>query len=342
MDPSRRDVVPLIYVVVLNWNGRDDTLDCLASAKQLDFQNYCILVVDNGSSDGSHEAISNHFPDVQVLETGHNLGYAGGNNVGIRWAIEHGADYVLLLNNDTTIHPNLLDEFLSAARAHPDGGMFSARIEYYAEPGRIWNSGIIWNRRFGRFDSLDIKYGTQKTAAVNGCALFVPTSVIRHIGLLDEQFFLTYEETDWSYRAKEAGYHCYVAADALVRHKVSASIGGSESPLACYFWVRNQLFWAKRHLPLLDRVAVNLSIIRRLADGFIPPFLVCTSARGVKKYIWSVTSWWRNLLRNLKSNKNRAFLIGLNDYLHGRMGDCPGNVRNWTEEEKAKSRLSGV
>ena len=331
---------PTVVVVILNWNGRDDTLSCIASAKLLDFPCCEILVVDNGSADGSAEAVRTRFTDIPVIETGHNLGYAGGNNVGINWALERGAEYVLLLNNDTVVSQSLLTEFVGAARTHQDGGMFSARIDYFTEPGRIWNSGVVWNRRLGRFDSLDIKSGVRETAAINGCALFVPSHVIRRIGLMDEQYFLTYEETDWSYRARAAGYRCYVVADALVRHKVSASIGGSESPLACYFWVRNQLFWAKRHLPLRDRLAAWMAIFRRIRRSFIPPFVSYSSASVVKGLFWAGTSWWRDFRRNLRSHSNRAFLIGMRDYMRGRMGDCPDNIRHWTEAAKARARLS--
>lgn len=339
MDNIPQQQAPSVAIIILNWNGKADTLECLASVSNIDYPHFSVVVVDNGSMDDSVAAIRHEYPQLRVMETGQNLGYAGGNNVGIQWALEHGATYVLLLNNDAIVAPTLLQDFVSVARMHQDGGMFSPRIEYFSEPGRIWNSGIVWNRQLGRFDALEIKSGVQETAASNGCALFVPSSVIRHIGLLDERFFLTYEETDWSYRAKEAGYRCYVVADALVRHKVSASIGGSESPLACYFWVRNQLFWAKRHLSLLDRVAASLAILRRISRGFIPPFVTQSTVGGGKKLLWAVASWWRNLLRNLKSPSNRAFLIGLNDYLHGRMGDCPEKVRHWTEDAKAKSRL---
>jgi len=334
---SKSELTSKVVVVILNWNGELDTLDCLASVGNIDYPNFMAMVVDNGSVDNSVTTIRKDYPGVQIIETGSNLGYAGGNNVGIKWALEHGADYVLLLNNDTEVAPDLIDVFVEAARTHLDGGMFSARIEYFSEPGRIWNSGVVWDRRLGHFNALNIKTGVQETATANGCALFVPSGVIRRIGLLDEQFFLTYEETDWCYRAKKSNYHCYVVADALVRHKVSASIGGSESPLACYFWVRNQLFWANRHLPLPDRIAVKLAVMRRIRRSFFPRFVTPSSAGGVKNLIWAGASWWRNLSRNLQSPHNKAFLIGLKDYLRGRMGDCPDKVRQWNSQAKRLS-----
>ena len=113
--------LPKVAVIILNWNGKEDTLECLASVKKLDYSNYEIVLVDNGSVDDSVDAISKQYPDMTLLQTGENLGYAGGNNVGIRWALEQGADYILLLNNDTIVAADLLSAFINAANVLASG-----------------------------------------------------------------------------------------------------------------------------------------------------------------------------------------------------------------------------
>ena len=137
---------PSVFIVVLNWNGRADTLTCLRSLQALADKRTRVLVVDNGSTDGSVAAILAAHPEVPVIETGRNLGYAGGNNVGVRHAIAEGADFVLVLNNDTVCAPDMIDRLLQAAAKHPGAGMFCPRIFYMHDPGRVWFDGPVGTR----------------------------------------------------------------------------------------------------------------------------------------------------------------------------------------------------
>src|SRR5688572_19863302 len=140
-----------VVVVVLNWNGGDDTLECLASLRHLRYTNVHTIVVDNGSSDESVANIGTAFPEIPLIQTGVNLGYAGGNNVGIRAALATGAEYVLLLNNDTVVDPDCVDAFVEAARAHPEGALFGAKIYYHQEPDCIWYAGARWAPEISQF-----------------------------------------------------------------------------------------------------------------------------------------------------------------------------------------------
>ncbi len=128
-------------VVVLNWNGRDDTLACLASLRRVRREDVAVICVDNGSTDGTPEAVRAAFPEVEVLETGANLGFAGGNNAGIARALEHGADWVVLLNNDATIAPDALEAFDRAVAAHPDAGVLAGKVLYDDPPDQVWFAG---------------------------------------------------------------------------------------------------------------------------------------------------------------------------------------------------------
>src|SRR5436190_7401977 len=136
---------PSVAVIVLNWNGRDDTLACLESLAGLNYDNFQVMVVDNGSTDGSVGAIRPRFPGVEIIETGRNLGFAEGNNVGIRLALDRGMDYVFLLNNDTVVDPSLLSELVAAAERCPEGGIFGAQILYHSDPLKIWFAGARWD-----------------------------------------------------------------------------------------------------------------------------------------------------------------------------------------------------
>ena len=274
--------VPTVFVVVLNWNGRDDTLACLESVDKITHPDFRVIVVDNGSADDSVDAIRATFPEVELIETGANLGFSGGNNVGIKRAPQLGADYVLLLNNDTVVDPGLLDAFVAAARCFPDAGVFSAKIYFHAEPNRIWYAGARWSARATRFEQVGegvlddgISFSTIcETDYACGCAFFVPAARLREIGLLDDNFFLYFEETDWCYRAREAGYPSIFVPEAKLWHKVSVSFGGEGSPLALYFQTRNRLLWAKRHAALPRRFGVYVGAARAY-----PSVRVCLGRR---------------------------------------------------------------
>ncbi len=195
---------PRVAVIILNWNGKEDTLECLASVGQLDYPNYEVVVVDNGSSDDSTNAISKQYPDVTVLQTGENLGYAGGNNVGIRWALGHDADFVFLLNNDTIVSPDLLSAFVSAENILPANSVLGAKIFFYDKSDTLWFAGGRWQSESNRLEHIghdqangpDFNHFAQ-VDYITGCALFASAATFKEVGLLDESFFLTYEETDW-------------------------------------------------------------------------------------------------------------------------------------------------
>lgn len=327
-----------VAVVVLNWNGCDDTLACLDSLAMVSYANLSVIVVDNGSSDGSVGAIRARHPAVQVIETGRNLGFAGGNNVGIRHALEHGADYVLLLNNDTEVDPGLVDAFVAAARRHPQAAAFGARIYFHAEPRRIWYAGAVWNADTARFEQVGegliddgAAFETEgETAYACGCAMFVPAQRLCDLGLLDERYFLYFEETDWCFRARAAGYPSIFVPSARLWHKVSAAVGGEGSPLMLYFVTRNRLLWARRHGSAAQRKAVRQAALRALWYRFVVPLTRPDAAlgRGLRLRWWALRAAWRDPY-------NRAMWLGLRDYALRRFGDCPDEIRELARRARA-------
>jgi GT2 family glycosyltransferase len=245
----------LVYIVVLTWNGKPDTLECLNSLRLVEYRNFRILVVDNASTDGTCEAIKKQFPDVELIVNRENLRFAGGNNIGIRYALEHGADFVLLLNNDTVVDKHFLTYLTVAAATNPQIGMVGPKIYYFGDQQRLWFAGgkIVWWK--GLISHIGIRekdhgqYDTQgETDYITGCCVLVRRSVIESIGMLDERYFIYGEDADWCVRAIRKGYKLVFVPASIICHKVSVSAGGHLS------WFKN---WnkLKSTLRLLARYA---------------------------------------------------------------------------------------
>ena len=327
--------MPRIAILILNWNGKQDTLECLASVYRIDYPAFDVVVVDNGSADDSVQAIRHSYPQAVILETGANLGFAGGNNVGIRWALEQGFDGILLLNNDTVVDPGLLAAFAGAERRFPGAGVFGAKIYYYSPEDVLWFAGGLWQSKSLSFTHVGIgkldgpEYAEPRAYDyITGCALYASAEVFRAIGLLDEAFFLTYEETDWCYRARARGYQCLYIPEAKLWHKVSVSCGGAASPLVNYFMTRNKLLWAKKHLPMKARWQLHRQTWRKLRRILLPPFILMEEDVSLQRRIlWAVASWRKDLAENLANRMHRTTLLAVRDHYLGRYGDCPAAVR---------------
>ena len=253
-----------VYIVVLNWNGKADTLECLASLRSTDYDNYVVVLADNGSEDDSVSAVRAQFPEVEILELGKNLGFAGGNNAGIRYAIEQGADYVYLINNDTTVDPAYLRELVAAAEADPRVGLAGSKIMYHSEPQRIWFAGgrINWLLNKGEHIGLDeIDKGQYDAAGevgyLTGCSLLIKREVVEKVGVLEDDYFLYYEDADYSLRVHNAGYRIMYAPKSIIYHKVSRSTKPGSSSYV-YYHVRNGLVNARRNGSAAVKVAIHL------------------------------------------------------------------------------------
>jgi GT2 family glycosyltransferase len=238
-----------LTVVILNWNGKNDTLACLASLQNGEALE--IIVVDNGSQDDSVAEISKQFPGVTLLKTGKNLGYAGGNNVGIEHALKQGADLVLLLNNDTIVDRYFIAALLKSTQEHLNVGIFGAYPLRFNDPEKIDHLGGRWNPKTASFDLMGLGAGKgfktdQTLDYVCGCSILIRREVFETIGLLESTFFLFWEEADFCMRAKKAGFALGISYEALLLHKVSASFVGG-TPHKTYFWWRGRCLWIERN-----------------------------------------------------------------------------------------------
>lgn len=224
---------PLVYIVLVNWNGREVTLDCLASLSAILYSNFRILVVDNASTDGSVEAIRERYPWVEILAMAENLRYAGGNNAGIRHAMAHGANLLLLLNNDTTVETRFLNTLVARLNRDATIGMVAPMIYYFDEPDRIWFAGGAISMWTGTMRHLGIRekdtgqYGiTRRIDYATGCCILTRREVIERAGMLDETYYMYSEDADWSMRVRRAGFSIVFEPQAKVWHKLSVSAGG--------------------------------------------------------------------------------------------------------------------
>lgn len=286
-----------VAVVVLTFNGRDDTLACLASLSRVSWSALTTILVDNGSLDGTVEAVSGRYPFVCILRQEHNLGFAEGNNVGIRHALELGADYVFLLNNDTTIAPDAIGRCVEAAERRVDAGAVSPLI-YFAQPSNlIWYGGAAFDARrahsgrmlgYREFEC-DRFLATRETDRVTGAAVLLPRRTLEQVGLLDPALFFLYEDVDWSLRARRAGYRLYIVPEAKVWHRVSAAAGGEHSSMIAYYDTRNHIAICRRHAPMS-----GLSALKREAGILSIHVAGMRRARHRWAYLRAVLRGWRD------------------------------------------------
>lgn len=270
-----------VTVVIVNWNGKDNTLSCLASLGKRN-----IIVVDNASTDGSVEAINTRFPAVEIIQNSENLGFTGGNNIGIKSALSRGADFIWLLNNDTVVDKNALQSLIEA---FDDRSVGIAGSKIYFSHGRefhkdrykigelgnvLWYAGgrIDWNNMYASHRGVDeVDRGQydepEETEFITGCSMMVKREVFEKVGLLDEKFFAYLEDVDFCLRAKNHGYKLLYKPSSIVWHKNASSSGSPGSVLHEYYLTRNRLAMAFRYAPIRTRLAIVRESLRLLVSG---------------------------------------------------------------------------
>jgi GT2 family glycosyltransferase len=246
-------VNPLVYVIVLTYNHVDVTLTCLESINALTYPNYEIVVVDNGSVDNTPEIVRQEFPELYLLANQYNLGFAGGVNVGIKYALWKNADYILLLNNDTIVTIDLLDKLIAKSKCLPDIGLLGPRITYYNEPAKTWFVGGMKSRFTNELIDLNSKMNVltfdERIFEVDylyGTAVLISREVFKKIGLFDEVFFMYNEDLDFCIRAKTAGFKLITVPNAVVKHLIETS-SGQNSAFLNYHKTRSNVIFNCKH-----------------------------------------------------------------------------------------------
>jgi GT2 family glycosyltransferase len=299
MAGSPKASMPLIYVVTLTWNQREDTLNCLTSLRRLTYSNYRLLLVDNASSDGTVEAVRDYFPETEVVVNPTNLGFPGGFNVGLRYALAQGADFVFMINNDTFVEPNILDELMAYA-CPEDVGLLAPKIYYADEPNRIWTVGARrhpWTLEMTGKGDQQIDRGQWNKVLERdylvGCALLMKRAMLQAVGLFDMGYHpIYYEDMDLCLRVWRTGYRQLLVPGARMWHKVTASGGGVDSPRHRYLMARNSVRFFRKHVRGWRWLVV---VPYRLGSAIKTTLRLL--ARGRRQ---SAAAYWRGLRDGLK------------------------------------------
>lgn len=285
-------------VLTVNYNGGGHIANFLASLRAVTYPAWTLVVVDNASSDGSPDEIAGLFPAAVLIRNDDNLGITGGHNVGIRCCLEGGFDYVLFLNNDTVVEPDFLGRLIEAADGRtmvaPKAYLYGQRLLDDTVGDFDWWRGVWRGWLYGKPEPPDFEQWQPNMASL--CCLLVPTGVFRDAGLMDERFFMYYDDFDFVRRAKAAGYRLCLKADAVIYHRKAASSGGTDSPFKLYYATRNRLYLMRKHLPFW-RFGLFLAYFLATRSAY----LLALAARGR----------WRQW---------RATVGGTADYFRGRLG----------------------
>ncbi len=242
--------LPSVWIIVLHWQRLDDTAACLASLRAQAGVSVQIVLVDNDPTEPARALAEPADLTLHYLPTGRNLGYAEGNNVGLRYALDHGADWLLVLNNDTVAPPDMTARLVATLAAAPNIGMACPAVASWATPANRFTPIIDWPEgRAGETWLQPTDTVTRPVDYVSGCALLTRAAVVTAIGLFDAAYFAYYEDVDWSLRCQRAGYQTVIVPEACVYHKGTADQRPEKSEGAWYYFIRNQMRFIRLYTP---------------------------------------------------------------------------------------------
>lgn len=294
-----------VYVIVLTLNRWKVLRACLASLFDSDMTNFHVVVVDNGSTDGTLSRLPVEFPRVRLIQNDQNLGYAEGNNVGLRYALMQNADYLLVLNDDTIVAREMLTQLVKVAEQYSNGAIFGPAVYHFDEPNVIQSAGGLRTEswRFYHRGQNETDHGqyaqNDRVAWISGCGIMARGSVLKKIGLIDPSFFIYSEEVDWCVRAQEAGYEIVFVPSAHLWHK-GVQRNYVPTPRVTYLSTRNELLLLKKHHA--GARAMTSTWLRHLRTLLS----------------WSVRPRWKS-----KRIHRDAMARGLRDFVQGNFGAPP-------------------
>ncbi len=294
---------PLVFAIIVSYNLKNDTLECLESMQQVTYPNLHTVLVDNASSDGTVSAVRSLHPEVTIIEAETNLSYFGGNNLGIEYALNQKADYVFILNNDMIVDPLIIEVLVRVATQYPDAGMICPKVYEYDRRNVIWSAGVRIDMTWGR--PYLIGHGEEDRGqqddmrpadTVDGCAFLVSRRVCESVGLFDSIYWAYFEDTDWSLRCREMGFDILYAPEGRGWHKGSATNQPEKkrTPFQAYYHIRNHLLFLSRHS--------RISILKHLEVVAMIGFNLGKAAVGYQRKV------------------SLARIRGLLDYYRGRFG----------------------
>lgn len=294
MHPSEHRVA----IIIINWNSYEVTKQTIQSLRKSRNQEYTIILIDNASIDGSGEALRNEFLEIHYIASKSNLGFAGGNNLGIQFAIEKNYQYILLLNPDVEVESDFLEPLFKKFESDQTIGAVQPLIYFHHDKERIWNAGGKYYPILGDLPVLAYRQKdpgqTFKSKNVSidwitGCAFMIKTEVIKKAGYLNEMFFMYYEDADWSLQIKKAGYTLAYVPESIIYHKVgdtqkSKNLNeGTISHFAHYYHIRSRILFLKRNTPIY--YIPSVLIYQTLSIFLISCYFL---SRGR----WNKWQWW--------------------------------------------------
>lgn len=314
-----------VAIIIVNWNNSKDTVDCIESIKRITYKNYKIFLVDNGSDDDSFlkfQSLYTGAGNIELIKLNENIGFSGGNNVGIKAAMNGNFNYVMLLNNDTTVEPNFLDELIKVGESDEKIGVVGPKIYFYPfndnslqttnykpwpgklQTNRIWYGGgdFTWlgggkHLQYEEIDENPNETEPKETKYMTGCAFLVKSEVLEKAGLMPEEFFLYYEDTDWSLSIRKAGYKIMYAPAAKIYHKVSRTTATLGNPKIHYYHIRNALLLSKRQAPKIILAGI---------------------------YVWSAAHYLKQIVKLVilpsKRETSKMIMQGIEDFWKGKFG----------------------
>ena len=311
---------PHVVLLILTWNRRDDVLRCVASLPRLTYGNVTPVVIDNASQDDTVAALRARHPQLTVLENRHNLGYAGGNNAGIRWALERGADYVQLINSDTEVTPELTAELVRVAESDPRIAVVGCRNLLMEDPTRLWGAystltyGPFLVRSDGAGAADEPRWQAMRDVdAVIGNGYLWRRAALERIGLLDEALFGYHEDVDWCMRAQRAGWRVVYAGSAAIIHRGGSSSAAGHARIfpARYFLGRNAVAFVRRYAGPAQRLRFialcGAALAARLLRALGP------AAAGSRDALGLELSYARGLWDGLRRRPVPFAALGLTD-----------------------------
>jgi GT2 family glycosyltransferase len=298
---------PRIGIILVNLNSYTDTSLCLRSLETMTYPNAEIIVVDNGSNDTSGERLRTEFPNVTHIRSNENTGFTGGNNIGIEYAMSHGCDHVLLLNNDTFITPSFLEPLVERLQSEANIAAVSGKIYYYPasigdRENIIWYAGAFqkWHTGYHHIGVLEEDKGQfempMQTPYASGCLMLMNGEIVRKLGVLSKEYFIYWEESDWCMRAKAIGYTCWYEPKSVIYHNFTNAPLGKERPFYMYMQFRNSFIFAKRHFHGLLKLRHHL---------FYPLYMLY---------------YFLTLLKSGNKAGAKAMVLGIIDYFKGYSG----------------------
>lgn len=334
---KKTKVKPKVFIIVLNYNGFEDTVECLKSLNKIYYKNFEVILVDDNSQDKSPQKLKSFLKNyklnykIEFIQSKKNRGFAGANNLGIKKALKKNADYILLLNNDTTVERDFLNHLIDVAEhdfdflhtfrhkiiKNPKIGILGPKILYYDKKNLIWFGGGKFNWFFGGehldFNKKDTTFGHPTSDVpsdvldapvavdwISGCCMLIKKEVFEKIGLLKEEYFLYYEDTDFNLRARKEGFVCVYVPYARIYHKVSRFTKKLSDPIIWYYHFRNALYLAYNNAPfILGKIAIHFWVFYKLLKQFIKLFIP-SKRKGAIYIIRGIFDFYKGKMGKIK------------------------------------------